>query len=619
MEELKKYIRIISYLKPYKWLVLLTMLCSILVASSMAGAIGGIKPAADLLFGEFNVSQYRKLPLMDTAAGAALLDAVHSFFTRDKFLTLVIISSVVVALTALRAVFKFIQGYTGGYLANRLRMDVSIELHDKIMDQSLSFFSKQGVGNTISVFSYDIALIHQGAKIIFDKIVLEPLNIVTGLTIAFVINPKLATLAVIGLPLVGYAITRFGRQVKKNTRRSLQNSAGILSLLQESLFGIKIVKSFVMDDYERERFINENRRLLKNIMRAVRARELVSPVVEVVAALGVGLFILLGGRDVLSGKMSSGSFIAFYAALGSVFTPLRSLSKAVSEIQTSLAGATRVFAFMDHLPEIKDPPSAVEMQKIAGHVRFEGITFGYDQKNPVIRDLTFEAQAGEKVALVGLSGAGKTTVINLLLRFYDPQQGRICIDGVDIRSVTQASLRSQIGLVTQETILFNDTVANNIAFGRKDFPRERIIAAAKAANAHEFIEQLPQGYDTVIGEGGMLLSGGQRQRLAIARTILKDPAIFILDEATSSLDSENESLIQDALARLIEGRTTFVIAHRLSTIQNADKIVVLDQGRIEAIGPHKELYNTSPIYRSLYEKQFLAPPESVEVVSEEQA
>lgn len=618
MEDLKKYFRILSYLKPYKWLALLCVFSSLFVAASLAGAIGGIKPAVDVLFGDFDMAQYRALPLMDTPLGNTVLTTIHSFLSRDRFMALVIIAVAVVFLAGFRAVFKFLQGYLGAYLANRLRMDVSIELHDKIMNQSVSFFSKQGVGNTISVFSYDINLIHQGVTVLFDKIVLEPLNIVAGLVIAFIINPSLACVAVIGMPVLGYAINKFGRQVKKNTSRSLKNRAGILSLLQESFFGIKIVKSFVMDDYERERFVVENKRLLKNAMRAVRAKEMISPLVEAAAAVGIGLFILLGGRDVLSGRMSSGSFITFYVALGSVFNPLRTLSKAVGEIQTSLAGAMRTFEFMDHLPEIKDPPDALEMPKIVGNVLVDHVIFSYDGKEPVIHDVVFQANPGEIVALVGLSGAGKTTLINLLLRFYDPQEGRICIDDIDIRSVAQNSLRSQIGLVTQETVLFNDTVANNIAFGRKEFSREQIIEAARAANADEFIAEMPQEYDTVIGERGMALSGGQRQRLAIARTILKNPAIFILDEATSSLDSKNESLIQDALARLIEGRTTFIIAHRLSTIQNADKIVVLDKGRIEAIGPHKTLYSTSPIYRSLYEKQFLAPPESVEVASQEQ-
>ena len=609
MKDLKVYLRILAYLKPYKWLVILTIASSTLVASAAGGAIAGIKPAFDLLFDQFDPAAYRDLPLMNTALGQMVLEEMQSLFSKEKFTILAVMAIGVVVLIIVRAFFKFIQGYTGAYLAHRLRMDVSIDLHDKIMDQSLSFFSEQGVGDTISVMTYDTNMLHRGAKLIFDKILLEPLNVVVALSIAFYMNPRLATMAFVGFPIIGYAANKFGRQIKKNTRKTLRNRGNILSLLQESLFGIKIIKSFVMEGYERGRFGAENRRLIKNEMRAVRARELMSPVVEVVAAVGIGLFILLGGRDVLSGEMDYGNFATFYVALGAAIAPLRKLAKAVGEVQTSLAGAVRTFEFMDRLPGIEDSPDAVEMPPIKGSVEFDNISFSYDGKKGVIRELTLAAEPGEAVAFVGLSGAGKTTMINLLLRFYDVTDGAIRIDGADIRSVTQASLRSQIGLVTQETILFDDTVANNISFGRDDYSRDNIIAAARAANANGFIDKLENGYDTEIGEGGSSLSGGQRQRLAIARTILKDPAIFVLDEATSSLDSESESLIQDALARLIEGRTTFVIAHRLSTIRNADKVVVLDGGRIEAVGKHADLYESSPTYRRLYDKQLLEAPE----------
>ena len=609
MQDLKNYLRILKYLKPYKWLVLVTIISSLLVASALGGAIGGVKPAADLLFNQFDVETYRSYPFMDTQLGGMVLDYMQSLFQKDKFTILVIASIGVVILFIVRALFKFIHGYTGSYLSNRLRMDVSIELHSKIMDQSLSFFSEEGVGDTISVLTYDTNMLHRGAKLIFDKVLLEPLNITIALGIAFFLNPRLAILAVVGFPVIGYAVNRFGRQIKKNTRRTLRNRASILSLLQESLFGVKVIKSFVMEDYERDRFRAENKRLLRNEMRAVRARELMSPIVEVVAAVGVGLFILLGGRDVLTGDMLYSDFIVFYLALGAVIAPLRKLSKAVGEVQTSLAGAVRTFEFMDKLPGVEDSPDAVEMPPIKGKVEFDNISFSYDGKSGVIHDVSLTIEPGEVAAFVGHSGAGKTTMINLLQRFYDVTNGAIRIDGTDIRSVTQASLRSQIGLVTQETILFDDAVAGNISYGRDDYPRENIIRAAKAANAHEFISQLENGYETMIGEGGSLLSGGQRQRLAIARTILKDPAIFVLDEATSSLDSETESLIQDALARLIKGRTTFVIAHRLSTIRNADKVIVLDNGRIEAVGRHADLLESSPIYRNLYEKQLLEPPE----------
>jgi subfamily B ATP-binding cassette protein MsbA len=609
MQDLKNYLRIIKYLKPYKWLVLITIVSSLLVASAFGGAIGGVKPAADLLFDQFDVEAYRQYPLMDTPLGGMVLDRMQALFQKDKFTILVVASIGLVILIIVRAIFKFIQGYTGAYLSNRLRMDISIDLHSRIMDQSLSFFSEEGVGDTISVLTVDTSMLHRGAKMIFDKVLLEPLNIAIALGIAFALNPRLAILAVVGFPVIGYAVNRFGRQIKKNTRKTLRNRASILSLLQESLFGVKVIKSFVMENYERDRFRAENRRLLKYEMRAVRARELMSPIVEVVTAVGVAVFILLGGRDVLTGKMQYGDFLAFYLALGAVGGPLRKLSKAIGEVQTSLAGAMRTFNFMDKLPGVEDSPDAIEMPSIKGAVEFDNISFSYDGKSRVIHDVSLAIEPGEVVALVGHSGVGKTTMINLLQRFYDVTDGAVRIDGIDIRSVKQASLRSQIGLVTQETILFDDTVAGNISFGRDDYSRDDVARAAKAANAHEFIVQLENGYDTVIGEGGSLLSGGQRQRLAIARTILKDPAIFVLDEATSSLDSESESLIQDALARLIRGRTTFVIAHRLSTIRNADKVVVLDKGRIDGVGRHVDLLESSLIYRNLYDKQLLEPPE----------
>ena len=477
---MKDYIRTVRYLRPYKRLIAVSIISSVLVAVLFAGSLAGAKPALDVLFDEFDIETYRKFPLMDTELGNSLLLSFQSLLLKDRFKLLVVVSGMIFVLAILRSFLGFIHGYIGAYLANRIRIDIVTELHDKILDQSLSFFSKEGVATAISVLGADAALIHRGALILFDKIMMEPLNIIAGLTVAFILNPKLATLAVLGFPLMGYTVNRFGKKIKKNTLKGLIIGGGILSLLQESLFGIKIIKSFVMENYERARFHDANIRLLKVSMRAVKARKLVSPIINSVAALGLASFVLLGGRDVLSGEMDTSSFFTFYLALGAVFGPLRKLSKTVGEVQTSLAGAIRTFDFMDRMPEVHDCSDAGEMPRIKGAVEFDNISFSYDGETEVIHDLSLDVEPGETVAFVGPSGAGKTTMINLLLRFYDVTKGAIRIDGVDIRSVTQASLRSQIGLVTQENILFNDTVAGNINFGRSDFSRDDIVRAAKA-------------------------------------------------------------------------------------------------------------------------------------------
>ena len=551
MKEFKQYLRILGYLKPYKWLVLVTIASSLLVAGSFGGAIGAIKPLIELLTGTFDPGTYSDLPLMDTRIGVLLLESLESLLVHDKSKILVIAALVYVTLITVRAIFKFIHGYVGSYLAQRLQMDISIELHDKIMNQSISFFSDEGVGDTISVITYDTSMLQRGAKLLFDKILLEPLNVAVALGLAFWLNPKLAALAVIGFPLIGYSVNRFGRQIKKSIRKTLKNRASILSLLQESLFGIKIIKSFVMEDYERGRFLAENKRLLKNSMRAVRARELLSPVVEIVAAVGGGLFLLVGGRSVLSGEMSEAAFLQFNVALAAVIGPLRKLSKAVGEVQTSLAGAVRTFGFMDRLPGVEDSPDAVEMPPIKGKVEFDNIRFSYDGRDTVIRDITLAVEPGEVVALVGLSGAGKTTLINLLLRFYDVGEGSILVDGTDIRQIDPVDLRRNVGYVPQDLFLFRGTVRDNITIAAPYADDADMLKASQLAGIDGFISQHPKGYDLPVGERGDGLSGGQRQSIAVARALLRQPNILIMDEPTSSMDTRSEDVIKKQLPEVI--------------------------------------------------------------------
>ena len=383
----------------------------------------------------------------------------------------------------------------------------------------------------------------------------------------------------------------------------------MVTMLQKSIEGIRIVKAFVMEEQERQRFETANVEAFRHDMRGARAKSLVQPVVEVFSAAFVVVFLLLGGMSVLRGEMSPGDFIVFYAAMIACYSPIKKINNAVGEIQESVSGATDVFSEIDHVPELREAPDAVALPPLRESIRFRNVTFRYDGSGPVLKGIDLTIPKGQMVAIVGPSGAGKSTMVSLLPRFYDVTGGAVEFDGVDIRTVTLDSLRLQIGVVTQEPILFHDTIANNIAFGNPDGGTERIEEAARTAHAHEFVQELPAGYDTVVGDRGVMLSGGQRQRIALARAVMRDPAVLILDEPTSSLDSESERLIQEAMDTFVHGRTTIVIAHRLSTVLKANRIIVLEQGRIVQEGTHHQLIaQEGGLYRRLYEIQFADGP-----------
>ena len=381
--------------------------------------------------------------------------------------------------------------------------------------------------------------------------------------------------------------------------------ADIATLLEETIRGVRIVKAFTMEKFEIARFREATRKHLRWNLRAQQVQAMTSPVMELLAGVCMIALFQYAHRRIASGSLTFGSFTAFLAALAMMYAPIKKLNKVNLSLNTALSAAERVFGMLDIDNEVKEKPNAAEVHGVGAGIRYEHVEFAYREDDPVLRDVNLHVHPGEVVALVGGSGAGKSTFVNLLPRFYDTTRGRITIDGTDIRDVTMLSLRGLMGYVTQEVVLFNDTVRNNIAYGRSDADEARVIDAAKAANAHDFISVLPQGYDTIIGESGVLLSGGQRQRIAIARALFKDPPILVLDEATSALDTESERLVQQALNNLMQGRTTLVIAHRLSTIRNADTIVVLDQGEIVESGRHEELLANRGVYRKLYDLQFL--------------
>ena len=420
----------------------------------------------------------------------------------------------------------------------------------------------------------------------------------------FYLDWKLSLLTFVTMPIIAKAMNIFGRKLKSSGTVIQERTADITAFLQESISAVRIVKSFVREAYEIERFREQNYLNFKAQMKNVQLMSLLTPTVEFISAIGVTFIIWFGGYEVVNGVLTAGSLIAFLTYAVNLANPVKRLSRVYGTVQKAMAAADRVFEVLDLDEKIKDKEDAIELPQIDGRVSFEKVSFAYKKDHPALREVTLEANPGEMVAIVGPSGAGKSTIANLIPRFYDVTAGTIRIDGVDIRDVRLDSLREQIGIVPQETMLFSGTVAFNIRYGRLDATEEEIVAAAKAANAHEFIMGLPEGYDTKIGERGSSLSGGQRQRISIARAILKNPRVLILDEATSALDTESEKVVQAALDKLMLGRTSFVIAHRLSTILQADSIIVLEDGKVKERGTHEELLAQGGLYKNLYDIQF---------------
>jgi subfamily B ATP-binding cassette protein MsbA len=551
-----------------------------------------------------------RAPIWRTRGGRQIADWLEENVFSNKFRALFIISGFILAATFLKSAVGYSKGYWSNFLTRRALMDIRRELFDSIISQSIAYFDRRKSGHIISRFTNSLNQMTKGITAILSEIVLEPLILFGSLALAFSINPRLAVIGLLIFPL-NYLLIRFtGRWIRRSTDRGLKERANMVATLQKSIEGIRIVKAFVMEAQERERFESANVEAFRHDMRGARAKSLVQPVVEIFSAAFIVVFLLLGGMSVLRGDMSPGDFVVFYAAMVACYSPIKKINNAVGEIQESVSGAVDVFAEIDHVPDLRQAEGAMELPPLKEALSFRGVQFRYDSSAPVLRGIDLTIRKGEFVAVVGPSGAGKSTLVSLLPRFYDATGGSIEIDGVDIRTVTLDSLRGQIGFVTQEPILFHDTIANNIAFGNRDGKPEEIEAAARTAHAHEFIQDLPEGYATVVGDRGVMLSGGQRQRIALARAVMRNPEVLILDEPTSSLDSESERLIQEAMETFVRGRTTIVIAHRLSTVLKADRILVMDQGRIVQEGTHEQLLaDGGGLYRRLYEVQFRDVPE----------
>ncbi|HEX5758847.1 MAG TPA: ABC transporter transmembrane domain-containing protein [Thermoanaerobaculia bacterium] len=508
-----------------------------------------------------------------------------------------------VAIFLLRSLADFLSGYAFQHIGLGITTDIRNDLYRRILDQSSRFHAEHPSGELVARVINDVGVMQNAVSNRLLDLFQQSITLVFLFALLLSTHFRLALFAVVAAPVLLVPIVRFGRGMRRTTHRSQERMADLASLLTEGVRGHRVVKAFGMEEFEAVRFRQATRRHLRANLWAQMLAHASGPVVESLAVLGAAALLIWAGRSIRAGDLTAPELIKFLTTLLMMYDPVRKLNKVNLILQEATAAGQRVSRLLAIPNEIAERPGARALDTVRESVRYEGVSFGYE-RTPVLRGVDLSIRSGEIVALVGHSGVGKSTFVNLLPRFFDPDQGRVTIDGVDIRDLRLASLRALIGLVTQETVLFNDTIRNNIAYGRSDLPLERVREAAAAAYADEFVMEMPRGYDTVIGEAGMRLSGGQRQRLAIARALLKDAPILILDEATSQLDSQSEALVQKALYNLMQGRTTLVIAHRLSTVMKADRIVVMDAGRIVEEGTHGELLALGGRYKRLYDLQF---------------
>ena len=502
-------------------------------------------------------------------------------------------------------IFLYIKNITLAYIQFNLITNLRVRLYAHLQRMSMSYFDKSQSGELSSIVLNDVSNMRVAFGTSFHKLFVEPINIILFVSLLLIINLKLALIAILIVPLTGAIVILIGRSIRRKSKRTAEKIARIMSIMAENLNSIRVVKSFSMEPFETKRFTGEQERYYQLIFGRAKLRLIASPITEMIGAfIGVSL-LWIGGHDVLgTGSMSSEDFIRFILILFSVLGPIRNLSNVSVELQKGFASADRVFDVLDTPISIRSKPGAVKISELNDKISFNDVCFNYDGTDSVIKNISFKIKKGTVTALVGSSGAGKSTVADLIPRFYDVVDGSVSIDGVNVKDIEIRSLRQMMGIVSQETILFNDTIGSNIKYGLQNVSEERMKNAAKNANALDFINEQPEGFNTVIGEKGVRLSGGQRQRLAIARGILKNPPILILDEATSSLDTESEHLVQIAIDNLMAERTVLVIAHRLATVENADNILVMDNGKIVASGTHQELLSQGGLYTRLYKKQF---------------
>ena len=599
--------RLLHYAVRYWWQTLAAVLLAAGVGLFDAFRVLLIMPIFDnVLHPGANHRQLTLFSWLSTRYHINLDDFVPSHFHNDW----TIVAYLFVGSTLLKGVCDYAGTYLANYAGYGMITDLRDDLYEAILGRSVSFFQKHATGTLLSALITDIERVQYAMSSVLSDFLQQVFTLIFMTAVVITIGGKLSWILVIFIPVVISSMRRIGRGVRLTTRKGQDRLAEIQNILHETITGNPIVKAFNMEFWELRRFRDAARRLLRANLSTVRAQAISSPLMDFIGAVAIAGLLLLGRNAIRDHIMTTSMFFAFLVALFKLYDPVRKFATYYNSFQQAVGASSAIFDFMDdHEPilEKKHPHLVKGFQK---SIRLENVCFTYSGKEKrVLQDIDLDIQRGEVIALVGPSGAGKSTLVNLIPRFYDVTTGRVLVDGHDVRDVSLKSLREQIGKVTQETILFNDTVRNNIAYGQPDVSLSKVVDAAKAALAHDFIQRMPEGYDTIIGEKGFRLSGGERQRLAIARAILKNAPVLILDEATSALDAESESLVQAALGNLMVGRTVVVIAHRLSTVRRATRIAVLEQGRITAIGPHEELLRISPTYQKLYKLQFMDVPE----------
>lgn len=589
------YRRLIAYVKPFKFRLLIAACCMLfytfahsLVSVTVFVVLNGMQNQSYVSIPSF------KLP--------AWLERLHVFpdfhFSGMQF-SIGYVPFIVVGVFLLRGIFDYISNYQMAAVGLRVVRKVRDELYDHLVQLSMNFYSQKRTGELMSRTVHDVGVIQSGVTDVIVDLFKQPLVILFNIPFVFFWGGKLAIFAVVVFPLAVVPIIFLGRKLRTTERKTQEQIANINSSMQETFTGMHVVKAFNMEKFEVHKFTAINKRVFEFLKRSVRLTTVQKPLIEVMGAVGIAFAIFYSSK-----VLPLDRFAAFMACLFLLYDPLKNLSKVNARVQTSVAAGQRIFELMDVPPEIVNCENAVPLEKEIKSAEYRNVSFEYEPGKEVLHDINLNVRGGEKIAIVGTSGAGKTTFVNLLLRFYDVTSGRVVINGKDIRDYDIPSLRDKIGIVTQETFLFNTSVLENISYGRRDASLDEVREAAKAAYADSFIHNLPNGYGTIIGERGVKLSGGQRQRLAIARAVLQNPPILILDEATSHLDTESERQVQAALEKLVTGRTVFVIAHRLSTIQNADRIIVLDKGRLVQSGTNEVLLAQGGVYKRLYDLQF---------------